>query len=74
MGETNWLGPLLVYNWLRAKRMEAQELAAQLEVSSSTLSRWINGKLVPSKLARIALAKVIGRDELIDRWEDTSWK
>lgn len=64
------LGPIILLNWLRENKIQGQQLAQTLEVSPATVSRWIRGKLIPSKLARIALSKILRRDDLINRWEE----
>lgn len=52
------LGSRLVREWLRLHGLTARSLAASLEVDEATVSRWLNGALMPSKVSRLAMEHI----------------
>lgn len=48
--------------YLEKNNLLEKDLAEQMGVNRSTISRWINGVVVPNKFALRALGKLIGLD------------
>lgn len=54
------LAAKMIRQWCKAQGVTARALASDLDVSEETISRWLSGRLVPSRIARLAIVHVTG--------------
>jgi hypothetical protein len=57
--------------WFIEQATTARQLAAEMDVREETVSRWLSGRLKPSRMARHAIAHVTRDAVSVDAWEET---
>lgn len=66
------LGAYRLRGWLGAEDMQSQDFVKALDIAPETLSRWLNGKAAPSKVAKLAIEYLTDKYVEVVEWEKPS--
>jgi len=59
----------LLRDWLRDNDLTARAFSESIEVSEESISRWVSGRLVPSRCVRLAIEYVTSSHVPAASWD-----